>query len=417
MRGPVELLASSRTDGPAAIVHPSPARGPGVRRAHRTLLLAVGGFVLVGALAWLTAGWSAAHPPDSRPIEASVPGADDLPAWDRGWAHWDGAWYAQIAHDGYTYQADQQSSVAFFPAYPTIIHALTAALPGTSPLEAGSVLTAATGIIAAGLLFLWTRARLPEAAAVTTVLVLAAYPYSLYLYGAVYADALLLVAALLSFLLLEHDRPALAALAAATCSAARPVGILVVVALAVRCWELQRGRAAASPARRRLHTTAFAVAGSSGFAAYAVYLHVRFGDAFAFATTQGAPGWDQAPGPHTWFKTAFFEEIARAPHGPAALGLYLQIAITVLMLISVPFVIRRFGTSYGLLVALVVLLPVIGSKDFQGLGRYVLPAFPTFALLGNWLARHRRVRALYLVLAIPLTLQFTSWFAKGNYLA
>lgn len=63
------------------------------------------------------------------------------------------------------------------------------------------------------------------------------YPYAFYLYGAVYADALFVLAALGALLLLEADHVWLAGLAGAVATAARPVALVVVVGLAVRALE------------------------------------------------------------------------------------------------------------------------------------------------------------------------------------
>jgi hypothetical protein len=244
------------------------------------------------------------------------------------------------------------------------------------------------------------------------------YPYSIYLFGAVYADALLLVCALASFVLLERGRVGWATAAAVACSAARPSGLLVVIALAVRHWELggtQYGADARWP--RRAGSMAIGVLGASGFLLYVAYLWRRFGDPFAFATTQQAAGWDQGPGWRTWLKVPFFEELGRSPVSAASLGLILQVGIALSMLAAVPVVARRFGAAYGLLVASVVLLPMVASKDFQGTGRYVLPAFPVFALVGERLDRHPTARVVVLAGGLVVVLLFASWFAKGNYLA
>ena len=43
---------------------------------------------------------------------------------------------------------------------------------------------------------------------------------------------------------------------------------------------------------------------------------------------------------------------------------------------TIPAVVRRFGWRYGAYVGVLVLVPAVGSQDFQGLGRYLLGAFP-----------------------------------------
>ena len=68
---------------------------------------------------------------------------------------------------------------------------------------------------------------------------------------------------------------------------------------------------------------------------------------------------------------------------------------------------------------MLVLIPGVGSQDFQGLGRYLLGAFPSFALLGAWLAGAGRERIKRVVLVVfPLGLLVgTALFANGQYLS
>ena len=52
---------------------------------------------------------------------------------------------------------------------------------------------------------------------------------------------------------------------------------------------------------------------------------------------------------------------------------------------------QRFGWGYAAYTAVVLLIPILGTKDFMGTGRYVLAAFPVMAAAGDYLAglRHR----------------------------
>jgi hypothetical protein len=87
------------------------------------------------------------------------------------------------------------------------------------------------------------------------------------------------------------------------------------------------------------------------------------------------------------------------------------------MLALVPVVARRFGWAYAAFTAGVLLLPIIGTKDFMGTGRYVLVAFPIFAVIGEWLARRPRLRTPVLIASGALLVFLTSMFARGHYLA
>ena len=235
-----------------------------------------------------------------------------------GWCRYDCTWYRDIADRGYTYVEGVQSSVAFFPPYP-----LVARLVGEAIHDTPLALTIVTWIagLAALMLFAHSSARrLDRRLAMLAVVCFALYPYGWFLYGAGYADALFLAFAIGAFVLLEADHPVLAGLAGAAAAATRPISVAVDVGLL-----LQRGRAAgglrrvpqpveqhrgqardpvgrdlpAPPATARPRCAA----GSGRADWWSVWLWTRFDDPFLYSTVQKT--WDQAEGPHTWFKIGF----------------------------------------------------------------------------------------------------------------
>jgi hypothetical protein len=66
-----------------------------------------------------------------------------------------------------------------------------------------------------------------------------------------------------------------------------------------------------------------------------------------------------------------------------------------------------------------VAIPVLGTKDWQGTGRYLLAAFPVFVVVAWWLAERSRPALRRAVLAASgvLLVFLTSAFARGFYLA
>ena len=126
----------------------------------------------------------------------------------------------------------------------------------------------------------------------------------------------------------------------------------------------------------------------AGLAVWCTWLAVRFGNPFAFIETEGARGWNQAPGPRTWFKLTFFDHIRHSP--PAMwVPLVVQAALCLAFIAAVPAVSRRFGRGYGIYVLATAVIPAISTSDFMGVGRYLLPAFPVFALVGVTSKRRR----------------------------
>ena len=190
-------------------------------------------FLAVAAALFVVMGAVAPHLPD--PSGPDLAPAFTGPSWLSGWAQWDSGWYFRIASEGYSYVAGQQSTVAFFPAYPLIVRAAAVVVGDT--YVAGILVTVLAGTAVAVLLFAWLRSRLSPAAAWAGLLAFLLYPYAFYLYGVVYADALFVAAILGAFVLLEADRPVLAGLAGAVATAARPLGVVLIVGLAVRALE------------------------------------------------------------------------------------------------------------------------------------------------------------------------------------
>jgi hypothetical protein len=326
-----------------------------------------------------------------------------------GWLRYDAVWYVDIADHGYFYDPGQQSSVAFFPSYPLTVRA-TSNLTGDTPLAA-IVVTFLSGLGVALLFWRWCRARLSPAGQRVALALLLLYPYAWYLYGTGYSDALYIAAALGAFLLLESDRPVLAGLAGAVATAARPTGIAVLVGLLVLAVCRRRAR---GESLRLADAGALLAAG--GIGSWCLYLWVQFGDPLAFLHAEGAPGWDQQPGPRTWFKGAFWDILL---HGERtfALRLLVQAVLGIGFLIAVPWVVRRFGWCYGLFVLVAVGIPLIGTRDFQGTGRYLLAAFPVFALAGDALARRPRLANAVLGASAVSLIVLTSFFARGFYLS
>lgn len=151
-----------------------------------------------------------------------VPQVRDLPdglAWLGAWTWWDGAWYVDIARRGYSFTAGPQSPVAFFPAYPLSMRAVSVFVG--HPALAGFVVTLGAGFAAIVLFHRWCRLHLDRRRSAYALAALLVYPCSFYLAGAVYADALFLAATLAAFVLLERDRPLAAGLAAAVATACR----------------------------------------------------------------------------------------------------------------------------------------------------------------------------------------------------
>jgi len=390
-------------------------------------------FATLAIVLWVVVGASVAWLPWAHPRTHFFAGSP----WLEGWVHFDSGWYRDIANRGYFYLPGRQSSVAFFPAYPLAMRAGGEVVGST--LLAGILITVACGCAVATLVWTWFRDRLSPSAAWTALALFLVYPYAFYLFGAVYADALYIAALLGAFVLLEGDHLWLAGLAGAVATAARPVGLVVVVGLVVRALERRgvfpRGRVdggtgTTAPVhqvatgmqrpplvdRRRLNwADAPILLSAGGLAGYSLYLGRRFGHFFLFADVEKY--WGQGAGPHTWFKVEFFKGVTRFGDPPSWFAYVAHPVVVVVALAFVPRVFRRFGWGYGVFSLLAVGLAALSTKDFFGSGRYVLSAFPCFAAAAGVLVDHPRMRAWALGVSASGLLVMTSLFARGSYLS
>ncbi len=350
-----------------------------------------------------------AHLPRMHPLHRNIQGE----SWADAFGWWDGWWYAGIARRGYLFfRPGRQSPIAFFPAFPLSMRFLGWVVGG--PLVAGVLITVACGLGVAVLFHRWCVAKLGPARARLAVFLFLLYPFAFYLMGAVYADALFLVAALAAFLALERDRPVLAGLAGLVATASRPVGVALVLGLWVLALErkglLGRIRTFTGPWRawpreawsRMRPADAGLLLAPLGLVAFSAFLWLRFGQPLGFLDTAGALGWDQPPGPQTWFKVRWFQAMWNGPWDNGHFGhLFVNALATVVTAAFIPSVFRRFGWGYGIFVTFAVVVTAISTKDFVGMGRYCLAAFPCFAVAADLL--YRRVWLTRALLAVSTT--------------
>ncbi len=438
-------------------------------------------FLGIAVAVWVVVAVSAAmlpRHPEYYPV--AVPGGGG--ALFEGWARWDAFWYRSIAEDGYVYYPGVQSSVAFFPGYPLLVRFVALAVGNV--FVAGSLTTLVCGLLAARGLWVWLTSRMSVRAAGVTLALVLLYPFSWYLFGAVYADALFLAAAIGAFVAVDRDRMWTAGLLGFVASASRPTGVAVAVGLVLVTLEKRNVArqvvasavdatvAAAEPAsslaatagsssgpadgtgatdrldleatrsrpgllgrdRRRprpLHALwlrfdprgfrrqdAPLVLAFGGLLAYMAYLGVRFGHPLLFSEIQGVKGWDQPAGWSTWLKLPAWQKLHEDPFSDAGLMIVVQCTLTLVALALVPRVAKRFGWGYAAFVVAAVAIPLFGSKDFVGLGRYLLPAFPCLAVVGEALARRRPwLIAVVLTASGVALLAMASYFARGYYLS
>jgi hypothetical protein len=195
-----------------------------------------------------------------------------------------GRQYQSIVNDGYKYDPERQSTVAFFPAYPLATRAIAAAT-GLG-IETSLILVSNTCLaVAFALLTRYTTLRacpaLPQHVG-WTLLAFGLWP-STFSFRMAQSESLLIATMLLVLIGINRRWPPISlALVAGLATAARPVGIAVSAAV---LWHVLFR----SPTRSGARVASIALLAPIacwGLLGYMAYQYARFGNAFAFVQTQ-----------------------------------------------------------------------------------------------------------------------------------
>ena len=390
---------------------PSPRKSVPARSAWAFALVAFGLsrllFMGVGALA-------------AASLPQADPAGDPLePAGPLGyWAHWDGAWYAEIVAEGYGERAP--ASTAFFPLYPALVKLGT--VIGGGPALCGVLVSLVSTLFALFFVYRIAEKLYDGRAARAATLCAAFFPTAFFL-NAVYTEALFLaLTAGASWAALVRRNLLLAGLLGALAAATRSVGVLLVVPL---LWEWARHR-------RELGWRGLLAVGlvPAGLAAYAGYLGARFGDPMAFAQQQGEYWNREASGPlatlgDAWEAAGIGLEYVLDPatlflgtDATPALEASNVLNLAFLVFFGLVALVGLFVLPPGLSIyaVLLVLLPVLTPSPrfpLMSLPRFALGTFPVFLVLGYLLSRSRWGLAVWLVvsgvLGATLTALFVTW--------
>lgn len=341
------------------------------------------------------------------------------------WLYWDTRYYLTIAEHGYTdsdvavFREGGETTVAFFPLYPAVVR-VVAEVVGETGL-ALQVVTFACGLALSVVLYGWFRAELSQAAAGWALAAILLFPWSFFLVGTGYPEALLLLLAVSAFVLVERDRPVLAGIVGALATLTRLVGVGVAVGAAVRVVERRRAlsfdgwRPCLDRTKLRRRDWGVLLA-ASGLLAWMTFCWVRYGSPMAFSTAQR--GWSAGFGPRSWLKLGFFDQLVNNVDRFAVLRLAVQGAVMLLFCATIPAVWRRFGAGYGTYTVFVLALPMLGNSTFASNGRFALMAFPVYALFGERLSDQRaRAAGLALGCSSVLLLLAASLWGRGYWMA
>ncbi len=346
-----------------------------------------GSVILAGYLAVLVVGF-----PRTPPFRFFENAFANLPA------RWDAGWYVDIALHGYMWRdiPDRQQNVAFFPAFPVAMGTGGALLGAYSPavpalvtqqrlVIAGWVIALAAFWYALVYVYRWADARAGPEVAKATVMLLAAYPFSVF-FSAPYTEALFLLGTAAAFVHYERGDWYRSAGWGFLVGLVRPNGVLLSIPLAIIAAQRRRpgaARALATPAAW-LPLAAPAVA----LLLHTLYLQQVTGRWLVWTDAQVA--WGRTYDVTSWLSVALGEiarEGAVAYMEAAPVTVLNGLAATLALVLLWP-VTRRAGAAYAVLV-LVNLVPAVVSGGLMSVGRFTSTLFPLFfAIAGSIRPQH-----------------------------
>jgi hypothetical protein len=306
------------------------------------------------------------------------------------WGVWDTGWYVGIADGGYAAAPGPsgQANYAFLPLYPLLMRWVGKCVGGS--FNGGLVVSNVCLLVACILLFhLVARDEGPETArrAVKYLLLLPAG----FVFSGVFAEATFLALVLGAFVAVRRDRLLLAGACGFLAALSRPLGVLLVLPLALLS-VIEARRRGGLPSPRLL----FLLLAPLGLGFFALFLAYRTGDPLAFVHVQAAWGRGLAP---PWAVLSWGLHHAEASRRFAAWMTILTLGIVVASL-------RRLGAAYGVYSLYSILVPL--STGLTSMPRYLLAVFP-LAIVFSRVSRDSRADTL-LTISLALVQGFLMVF-------
>jgi hypothetical protein len=291
-------------------------------------------------------------------------------------------------------------AAGFFPLYPSAIRALTLAIG--DPIIAGLLISNLAALSACIVFYKLVRIDFSHEIASRVVLFLCAFPTSFYL-SSIATESLFLLLTLLSVYAWRVQRHTASVACAALAAVCRPVGILLVVSLAIE-WLSNREETLA----RRARQGALLVVPCLALGGYALFCWSIFDDPLAFVRRQelwrGSVRWP-------WLPFVAFVEHPHVYNGSFA---WLEPLVALVSLTSVVLTAGQLPASYIGYAAVGLVVPL--CTGFESYSRYALTVFPVCISLAL-LSRSGVIERSLLVMSLVTLGLYMAVFATGFWIA
>ncbi|MFZ2199857.1 MAG: hypothetical protein WAV40_03660 [Microgenomates group bacterium] len=312
-------------------------------------------------------------------------------------AHFDGIHYLRIASAGFYPDGGE---VAFFPAYPFLIHGLINL--GVDKLVAGISISLISLLISLLILH-----DLYPKHGWKFVALLLSFPASFY-FLSVYTESLYLLAFALMLYFIKKKMYYAAALAVALSTATRFVGIAMIAYLVMSMWGRVDWK----------KIFAAALISLTGLASYMVYLWKTLGDPLAFIHSQPIFGMGRSGGEIVFLPQVIFRYLKMTFTADPSTLLYWRAVAEISLFILVVTVLIKYWRKLSLpelFYTLTVLIIPTLSGTLSSYPRYVLAAIPLLIVLSQELSK----RSFILTILIQSVFLFVSiaLFTSGLFVA
>lgn len=315
---------------------------------------------------------------------------------------WDGTWYSLIVRHGYpsTIPVNHHgkavfSQIPFFPAYPLLVKAVDAVTPG-GPKMTGIVVSLLLGAVATVMFWYVCRSFWGEQVANRCTAVFVFLPGA-WVFSFAYSEALMLVFAIATLVLLQRRAWVWAGIAAALATSSRPNAIVLVLCAAV-------ASGIAIYERREWKSLIAPILAPLGAIAFMVFLWAQTGELDAWFRVQS-----EAWGERTDFGGESFIQFRSFLRFPLQSGdVFIMGAMTVIAIVMVILLLRARLPVIYTVYALGILALSASSAVLLLRPRFVFVAFPLTMAFGRFV--RGRVLALCLVAFAVLQVILVVWY-------
>ncbi len=319
---------------------------------------------------------------------------------------WDSFWYTSIARHGYSFSMEKNSSIAFFPAYPSVIrlvHLMSGAKEDRISFGLNIVLTLLI------IFFLYRLALFDFSDAVSRniVLVWLFFPPAYFLLSG-YPEALFIFLAVLSFYLARKKAWLWAGITAGLLALTKPYGIFMLSALLLEYWEGNNWNWRIFYRKFSWLPLLFPLVAFGGFM---LFNFLKFGNALAFLSAQ-----------HTWGRTlgnpflALFREfkfylIDNSIMTGSNFPYLIYFGSFVFSIFAFMLCWKKIRNSY-LVFSTLLLFSAFFTGTLTSWGRYMFLGFPILIGPAIYFSKKRWLLLSYLAISALILFFSASFFAR-----